>query len=111
MAMPVRLNGHIDEIRVVEASHGSVQRGIVELPVGRPELPQQSDNIATVLPQSGPAALRMEIPLVPVPMFLRGRSRPIGRRNVLNVVAVDRYQGTHALRPQRSCHASAATAP
>jgi hypothetical protein len=99
VAVAVRLDRHRDEVGVVEARRGRVKGRIVELPVRRPQMPQQPGDVAAVLLEPGMSALGVEIPLIPEAMFLRRRGRMAGHGDVLDVVAADRNQPAHPLRP------------
>jgi hypothetical protein len=56
-----------DVIRVVERRRTSVERGIIEVPLRRSELPGQLGKIAAVFVVAVPAAIRGEIKLIPPP--------------------------------------------
>ena len=58
-----------DMIRVVEGGCAPIERGIIEVPLRRSELPNELRKIAPVFVVAGPAAFRGKIKLVP-PMEL-----------------------------------------
>src|SRR5262249_27276258 len=74
VAMPVRVDDDVDEIRIVERWRGLLERGIVELPGGRPVAPQEPADLAPVGLEAAATALRVEIHLVPEGALLDGGS-------------------------------------
>ena len=54
-----------DVIWIVEGRGGAIERRIIELPLRRGDLPNESGKIISVFLVAGPAALRGEIILVP----------------------------------------------
>ena len=109
--VPVRLDHDLDEVRIVESGGAALERGVVELPARRPQLPQQAGDAPAVPGQAGAAALAMEVVLVPEPQFVFGRLRLQRPGDVLDVVAVERKQPRATLRPQRRHDAGRAPAP
>jgi len=55
------VNNNSNVIRIVEGRRGAIEGGIVEVPLGRSDLPNELRKIATVLVVAGPAALRGEV--------------------------------------------------
>ncbi len=110
-AMAVGVDDDVDEIRIVEGVRRAVIGGVVEVPVRRPQLPQQLAQFAPVGLQPGAAAFGVEIILVPEPVFLLRRRRHDRSGDVLDTVAVGQYEAAHALGPQRGGDAGGAPAP
>jgi len=104
VAMPVRVDDDIDEIRVVEGNGGLLVRRVIEAPVGRPQLPEELAQRAAILSEASAAALGLKIVLVPVPKLILWCLRLERSCNVLNVLAVaaSRHEPTHPVGPQRS---------
>src|SRR5207253_9744445 len=100
-----------DEIGIVEACCGRIESLGGEMPIRRPQSPQQTGNFTAVLFQPDAPPLGMEVPLVPVAMLLRCGARPAGARDVLDVVAVDRDQTADTLGPQSGSNAGRTSAP
>src|SRR3954469_2057650 len=61
----VIVDNDVDMVRVVEGRRAALERGVVELPFGGSELPNELGKFAPVLFVTGPAAVRGEIELVP----------------------------------------------
>src|SRR5438067_12510503 len=59
-----------DMIRIVEGRGAALERGIIEAPLGRGELPDEPGKVAPILLVADPAALGGEVVLVP-PLVLR----------------------------------------
>ena len=111
VAMPVRMDCHVHEIRVVPRGRGLREGLLGELPMRGPQAPQQAADLAPVCRQAGAAALQMEVVLIPLAQLLL-RCRRHGRiGNVLDVVAVAGDERAHALGPQRGGDARGAPAP
>ena len=64
-----------DVVRVVEGRRAAIERGIIEVPSRRGELPNQLGEFTPVFVVAGPAALRGEVILVP-PVELSLRQSP-----------------------------------
>ena len=111
VAVPVRVDRHVDEIGIVPGGRGPRERLLIERPMRRPQAPQQPAEIPPVGGEPGAAALEVEVVLVPLPQLLLGRRGRAGVGNVLDVVAVAGDEGAHALRPQRRDDAGGASAP
>lgn len=111
MAVAVGVDHDVDEIGVVEGRRAALVGRVVELPDRRPHAPQQLAQRAPVLRQAGAAALGVEVILVPVPRLVFRRDGLPRRRDVLDLVAVDRDQARAALGPQRRGHAGRGSAP
>jgi hypothetical protein len=54
-----------DMIRIVESRCAAIERGIVEVPVWRSELPNELRKVVPVFLIAGPAAFRGKVVLVP----------------------------------------------
>src|SRR5216683_439076 len=99
VAVAVGLDDHVDEVGIVEGG-GAARVGLVgELPGGRPQAPDQAAQLEAIGSQASPAALGMEVVLVPQAVLLFGRRGLGGAGDVLDVVAVDGDQGAGALGP------------
>src|SRR5439155_13436516 len=110
-AMPIRMNHHSDEVRVVERNSSAFIGRLIEMPLRGPKPPQNFAKLVTLLFQTGPPTLAMEVVLVPqLKLSLRRLWLDIAG-NVLNVVTAPRYQPPYPLRPQRSDDTSSTTSP
>src|SRR6185503_13642799 len=109
-AMPVRVDHHLDEVRIVERRRGALVRRLVEAPARRPEAPEQPAELVAILLEPGTPALAVEVVLVPEPVLALRRLRLSSARYVLDVVAAARYEAERALRPQRRHDARRAAA-
>src|SRR4029453_14538897 len=61
----VRMDHNVDEVRIVERRCGAVIGRVIELPIRRPQSPQQSTKLAPVSLQSRAAALGVKVILIP----------------------------------------------
>jgi hypothetical protein len=111
VAMPVGVDDDLDEVVIVESARGALKRRLVERPGRRPHPPEQAGDGAPVLRQAAPAALAMEIILVPQRRLLRRTRRLHGARDVLDVVGIARDERLRAPGPQRRDHAGGPSAP
>ena len=112
VTMPVRVDDDLDEIRVVERWRGPLERGVVESPGRRPVAPQEPADLATVRLEAGPAAVHVEVPLVPEGPLLDGGAGARRLDRVLYVVTADvtsartrsgaKMLAMHAARPPQS---------
>ena len=89
--MPVGVDHDVDEVGIVEARRGALERPLVEPPVGRPELPQEPADVPPVLLETGTPALGVEVPLVPGPVLVVDGTRLVRPGQVLDVVAANRH--------------------
>src|SRR3978361_1708759 len=64
-AVAVAVNYDIDEAGSVVGRSGAVERGVVEIPVRRPVLPENSGDLAPIGGEPGTATVDLEIILVP----------------------------------------------
>src|SRR5580692_102876 len=88
-----------DMIRIVEGRCGAIERGIVEIPFWRSELPNELGKIATVFVVAGSAVFRGKIVLVPpCELSLRRQRRHAGASDQ---ITADRDKSLASLRPQR----------
>ena len=60
VADPVGVSRNVDEIRIVEGFRRALERRVVELPVRRPQPPQQAGERAAILLEPGAPALGVE---------------------------------------------------
>ena len=65
-----------DVIEVVEGRRGALERGIVEIPFRRSDLPHKLVEIVPVFGVAEPAAFDRKIVLVPPSQLALGRQRP-----------------------------------
>src|SRR5258708_18711592 len=100
--MSIGMDNYLDKIRTIEATGRLGKDRIGKLPVGAPEFPPEATNPAPVLLKAGLASLGLKIPLVPTPVFLRGRGRVSIIGDVLDVVATNRNQPYDLGRPKSS---------
>ena len=90
-----------DVIRIVERGRGARERGVVERPLRRGELPDELAEIAPVLTVAGPSALGGEVELVPPGVLGPRRQRRPAGGLAADQVPAHRDQGLAAVRPQR----------
>ncbi len=64
-AKAIVVNHDSDVIRIVEGCRGAIEGGIVEVPFGRRDLPNELREVVPVLVVSGPATLSSKVLLVP----------------------------------------------
>jgi hypothetical protein len=69
VAVPVGMDRHFDKIGVVEGIGCSLVFGILEVVIGRPQLPQFTTEGPTIGGKASPSAFSMKIPLVPIAVF------------------------------------------
>src|SRR4030095_93942 len=98
---PVVVDHDADVIRIVEGRGTAIERGVVELPLRRPELPDELRKVVAVLVVDDAGALRGEIDLRP-PLELRCRRQ----RHLAGFLAADQvsahgYHGFATFRPKR----------
>src|SRR5262249_20338210 len=87
-------------IRVVEASRAALERRIVEMPLGRRELPDELVEVTQVFGVAGPAALGCEVELVPPLQLCWWRQRYHAGLLAADEVSTDRDQRLAALLPE-----------
>ena len=111
VTMPIRLDRHIDEIRIVETGCGG--RNVASSNAQFGDHSRHSSRVSSVAirRQPGPPALGMEIPLIPVTIFLLRRRRMRGGGDILDAIAGDGDQPGNPLRPQRRDNAGRPPAP
>ena len=73
VSVAVLLNDNVDEVRVVEQGSCRSKSPVIEVPLGRPGLPEEAADLATILGQAANAARRVEVPLVPTVTLPCGR--------------------------------------
>ena len=101
----------VDVIRIVEGRRAAIERGVVEVPLRRGELPDELRELAPVFVVAGPAALGGEIELVPPFQLGLRRQRHLAGFLAADQIAAHRDQGLAALRPQRRDDVGGARAP
>src|SRR5262245_40485413 len=109
--MPVRLDHHGHEVRIVEGGCGAIVGRVVEPPVRRPEPPQKLAELPAIRLEASPSALAVKVVLVPEAMLLIGRVRLSRGADALDVVATAGHETGRPLRPESSHHAGRAAAP
>ena len=90
-----------DVIRVVEGRGAAIERGVIEVPLRRRDLPDELRKVVPVLVVAGAAAFGGEIVLIP-PLELRlRRQRHLAGFLAADQVAAHGDQRLAALRPER----------
>src|SRR5688572_1460631 len=110
-AVTIRVDHHIDEIRIVERRCGLLVGLVRELPRRRPRFPQEPADRAAIALEADTTALGVEVILIPERALTLWRSRRWSAEDVLNGVAADEHGGAHAFRVERCGNASRAAAP
>src|SRR5258708_838845 len=100
-----------DVIRVVEGRGAALERGIVEVPVWRSELPNELRKVVPVLLVAGPAAFRGKIILVPPFELSLWRQRHLAGFLAADQITAHGDQGLAALRPERRDDVGRARSP
>ena len=90
-----------DVIRIVEGRRAAIERGVVEVPLRRSELPDELRKIVPVFLVAGPAALGGEIELVPPFELGLRRQRHLAGFLAADQIAAHGDHGLAALRPER----------
>ena len=100
-----------DVIRVVEGRRAALERGVVEVPLRRGELPDELGEVAPVLVVAGPAALGGEVVLIPPWELGLRRQRQLAGGLAADQIAAHRDERLAALRPERRDDVGRARAP
>src|SRR5712691_6696422 len=100
-APAIVMNHDADMIRMVEGRRGPLERGRIEGPLGRGELPDEPGKVAPVVLVARPATLSGEIKLVPPFEFGLWWQRPLVALLAPDQIAAHGDQGLAALRPER----------
>src|SRR5436305_1716001 len=108
--MTIGLDGHGDEVGIIERARAALEGSVVERPVRRPQVPDQPAEFAPVRIETGPPTLALKIILVPEAALLLRRNRHARLRDVFHVVAVAGDEAAHALGPERGDDAGGAAA-
>ena len=95
----VTVDHDIDEVGIFEGDRGSSEHRFIELPAGRPFIPQQPAQFAAMLSQTFATTLRLEEMLIPEDALKRRFNRVPLLTNVDHVVAGVRYESTNPLGP------------
>ena len=90
-----------DVIRIVESRRAAIERGVVEVPLRRSELPDQLRKVVPVFVVAGAAAFGGEIKLVPPLQLGLRRQRHLAGFLAADQIAAHRHHGLAALRPKR----------
>ena len=88
-------------IRIVEGRRAAIERGVIEGPLRRRELPDELGKIVRVFLVAGPAALGGEIVLVPPFELGLRRQRHLAGFLAADQIAAHGHHGLAALRPER----------
>ena len=99
IAMAVRMDHDVDEVRIVERARRSIVRRVIEIPARRPETPEKLAELMAISRETRPAALAVKVVLIPVPMLGVRRLWCRAARDVLNVIAAARNEASHAFGP------------
>src|SRR6202041_1106440 len=89
----------IDMIRVVEGGRAAIERGVVEIPLRRSDLPDQLRKIVPIFVIAGSAALCREIILIPPLQFSLWRQRRLTGLLVADQVTAHGDQRLAPFRP------------
>src|SRR3979490_2157270 len=90
-----------DVIRVVKGRSRAIERGIIEVPLRRSDLPDELGKIVPVFLVAGPAAFRGEIILVPPLQLSLWRQRHLVGFTAADQITAYGDEGLAALRPER----------
>src|SRR5262249_24663139 len=90
-----------DVIRVVEGRGTTIERGIIEVPLRRRELPNELREVVSISVVAGPAALGGKVILVPPLELGLWRQRFLASFLTADQVTAHRDQGLAALWPER----------
>src|ERR1700733_8805877 len=96
---------------VSESRRATIERGVVEIPFRRSDLPDQLGKIVPVLVVAGPAAFGGEIKLVPPLQLGLRRQRRLAGFLITDQVTADGDQSLAALRPECRHDACSTRAP
>ncbi len=110
-AMTVGVKHDLDVVEIVEGHRSEVQRGVIEVPVGRVAPPDHPRDVASVGGETGSATLGQEGVEVPQAGFQVGPDRRHGAAYVLDEVTVDGDEAGTPVWPQRGGDAGGAPAP
>src|SRR5215212_7927020 len=88
-------------IRVVQGRCAAIERGIIEVPLRRGDLPNELRKIVPVFVVAGPAAVRGKVILVPPLELSLWRQRQLVGFTAADQIAAYRDDGLAALRPER----------
>ena len=109
--MPIRVDDDVDEVGIVESARRSVEGRVVERPFWRPHAPQEARDPSSVLLETPPATLAVEVVLIPE-RRLFGRARRLHRmRDALDVVRIAGDERDDPVRQKRCDDARSAPAP
>jgi hypothetical protein len=109
-APAVIVDDDVDMVRIVERRRGTLERGVVEVPLRRRELPNQPGKITPVLLVASPTALGRKIVLIPLKLGRR-RQRRFARGLAPDEVSADGDDAFAPFRPQRRPLMPAVRAP
>ncbi len=109
--MPIGMDDDRDEVGIVEGARRSIEGRVVKRPVGRPHAPTEAHDPPPVFLETPPAALVVEVILVPQRRLLGGARRLHRMRNALNVVRIAGDERDDPVRQKRGDDASGAPTP
>src|SRR5262249_30718785 len=98
-------------IGIIESRGAAIERGVVEVPLWRGDLPDELGKIAPVFVVAGAAAFRREIILVPPLQLGFWRQGRLAGLLAADQISADGNQSLAALRPERGDDAGGARAP
>src|SRR4030095_8103534 len=100
-APPIIMDHDLDMIRIVKGRSGSIERGIIELPLGRSELPNQLRKLLSVFFVAGATTFGGKIELIPPFELSLWRQRDLASFLVADQITAHGDHGLAALRPER----------
>src|SRR5438132_8623114 len=97
--------------QIVESRRSALEGGLVEVPFGRSELPDQLRKVVPVFLVSGPAAFRGKVILVPPLEFSLRWQRYLAGLLAADQIPAHGDEGLAAFRPERRDDVGRARAP
>src|ERR1700741_4896634 len=94
------MDDDVDVVRIVKGGRAAMERGVVELPLGGSDLPDQVRKLASILFVAGTAAVCREIEQIPPFEFGLWRQRQLAGLLAANQISADGNQRLDSLRPQ-----------
>ncbi len=111
VSVPIRMNDHIDEVRVVERARSPVERLVGKSPRRRPRFPKQPAQAPTIGFESCTTTLGVEVPLIPKRPFAFRCGGLRRHQRVLNGVSANDDRGADSLWMKGGGDARGPTAP
>ena len=72
MAVPVRMQGNLNEVGIIERRGRAIENFVRVFPPGRPCIPKVADDVSSVLFKTYSPLVSIEIPLIPALRFIAG---------------------------------------